>query len=42
MIFLLHSQFHLFYYESVQVRRVDPSLDMEADQGDDYTHLPVG
>ncbi|KAK2433544.1 BSD domain (BTF2 transcription factor, Synapse-associated protein and DOS2-like protein) [Trifolium repens] len=23
-----------------KVRRVDPSLDMEADQGDDYTHLP--
>ncbi|MCI10278.1 putative RNA polymerase II transcription factor B [Trifolium medium] len=25
-----------------KVRRVDPTLDMEADQGDDYTHLPVG
>ncbi|KAJ1435750.1 hypothetical protein SESBI_04698 [Sesbania bispinosa] len=24
-----------------KVRRVDPTLDMEADQGDDYTHLPV-
>lgn len=23
-----------------KVRRVDPTLDMEADQGDDYTHLP--
>lgn len=25
----------------LQIRRVDPTLDMEADQGDDYTHLPV-
>ncbi|RDX81023.1 putative RNA polymerase II transcription factor B subunit 1-1, partial [Mucuna pruriens] len=24
-----------------KVRQVDPTLDMEADQGDDYTHLPV-
>ncbi|XP_034200066.1 general transcription and DNA repair factor IIH subunit TFB1-3-like isoform X1 [Prunus dulcis] len=23
-----------------KIRRVDPTLDMEADQGDDYTHLP--
>ncbi|VVA21384.1 PREDICTED: general mRNAion factor IIH [Prunus dulcis] len=23
-----------------KLRRVDPTLDMEADQGDDYTHLP--
>ncbi|XP_019441066.1 PREDICTED: probable RNA polymerase II transcription factor B subunit 1-1 isoform X2 [Lupinus angustifolius] len=23
-----------------KVRRVDPTLDMEADEGDDYTHLP--
>ncbi|KEH26752.1 putative transcription factor BSD family [Medicago truncatula] len=23
-----------------KVRRIDPTLDMEADQGDDYTHLP--
>lgn len=25
----------------LQIRRVDPTLDMEADEGDDYTHLPV-
>ncbi|MBA0604925.1 hypothetical protein Godav_017551 [Gossypium davidsonii] len=25
---------------SLQIRRVDPTLDMEADEGDDYTHLP--
>lgn len=25
----------------LQIRRVDPTLDMEADQGDDYSHLPV-
>jgi len=24
-----------------QIRGVDPTLDMEADEGDDYTHLPV-
>jgi transcription initiation factor TFIIH subunit 1 len=41
-ILWLHSQFHLFYCVFLQVRRVDPTLDMEADQGDDYTHLPVG
>jgi len=40
-IFYLHSLFHLYHYVCLQVRRVDPTLDMEADQGDDYTHLPV-
>ena len=30
-----------FLYAHLQVWRVDPTLDMEADQGDDYTHLPV-
>ncbi|KAK8995236.1 hypothetical protein V6N11_069679 [Hibiscus sabdariffa] len=24
----------------MKIRRVDPTLDMEADEGDDYTHLP--
>uniref|UniRef100_A0A164YDG4 BSD domain-containing protein n=1 Tax=Daucus carota subsp. sativus TaxID=79200 RepID=A0A164YDG4_DAUCS len=24
-----------------KIRRVDPTLDMEADEGDDYTHLPL-
>ena len=33
--------FSPFFYVCLQVRRVDPTLDMEADQGDDYTHLPV-
>lgn len=25
----------------LQIRRVDPTVNIEADQGDDYTHLPV-
>lgn len=33
--------FSPFFCVCLQVRRVDPTLDMEADQGDDYTHLPV-
>lgn len=32
------SDFLTFY---MQIRRVDPTLDMEADLGDDYSHLPV-
>lgn len=31
----------LFCIFCLQIRRVDPTLDMEADQGDDYMHLPV-
>jgi hypothetical protein len=34
---------YLFFlgYLFMQIRRVDPTLDMEADEGDDYIHLPV-
>lgn len=31
----------LYILYSFQIRRVDPTLDMEADEGDDYMHLPV-
>lgn len=30
---------HLLLFN--QIRRVDPTVDIEADEGDDYTHLPV-
>lgn len=29
------------FCSSLQIKRVDPTLDMEADAGDDYIHLPV-
>lgn len=42
MHLLLWYILHLILYISfVQIRRVDPTVDMEADEGDDYIHLPV-
>ena len=48
-IFFLHLYVFIFWIEKYwvaryflfQIRCVDPTLNMEADEGDDYTHLPV-
>ena len=33
--------YRVLQIQHMQIRRVDPTLDIEADEGDDYTHLPV-
>lgn len=39
---LCFHQFLLIHFVSfLQIQRVDPTLDMEADLGDDYMHRPV-
>lgn len=40
-VFCLSPDIFVRAFMQLQIRRVDPTLDMEADEGDDYTHLPV-
>lgn len=37
----METLFSLYGISCLQIRKVDPTLDMEADEGDDYTHIPV-